>query len=198
MSASPKATVGLYGGSFDPPHLAHVFSVGYAMSALALDAVWVVPSFERPLDKAAHLPFPDRLALTQLAMAPFSAVRVLDLEARLPRPSYTLRTVEALQSEHPSTRFRLLLGSDLLGELPRWHKWSALARKTAPVILRRAGHPVSAVPEGCSVLPLELPKVSSSALRSRLAEGILPDGLIPAAAAQVIRERGLYQAPPAS
>ena len=146
--------IAVFGGSFDPPHVAHVMAVAWALGAGAIDEVWVIPAFEHPLGKVAGAPFADRYEMTRLAMADLRRVRVLDLERRLGGGSRTLRTVETILRERPRARLRLLIGSDLLREAPRWHRWErivALAPGMRDDIVAKGvpGSKVSVIPQGC-------------------------------------------------
>ncbi|MCA9648338.1 MAG: DUF2520 domain-containing protein [Myxococcales bacterium] len=166
-TASRKPVLGVFGGTFDPPHLGHAMVPAYLRLRGLADRVLVVPCADHPLGKAMA-PFAERLALTRAAMAPLGeAVEVSDLEERLVRerggPSYTLRMLEAAAEEHPGFALRLVVGTDILDELPRWHRWDEIERRFAPIVVPRAGH---APPEVCA-----LPEVSSTRIRGWLREG---------------------------
>ncbi len=115
-------TVAVYGGSFDPPHVAHVLSAAYALSVGGFDKVLVVPVFEHPFGKVLA-PFSDRLALCHTAFEGQGRVEVSGIEAELERPSYTERTLERLSHDHPDWRLRVLVGSDVLADTSAWHEF---------------------------------------------------------------------------
>lgn len=183
--------IGLLGGSFDPPHLGHLLLSVAALEAAALDAVWWLPVVDHAHRKPLR-PFDQRLRLCQAAVARHSALRVEPIEAQLPTPSYSLRTVEALQAREPDAAFDFLIGADLVPQLPTWHRWDTLRQRVRFLAFGRGGHPE---PEGADVIafPIQLPEVSSSALRAELAAGgdgapWLPQGV----AAILRREPALY------
>jgi len=179
--------IAIYGGSFDPPHLGHVLSIAWALSTGEVDAVWIVPTWKHPFNKAHGAPFEDRMAMCELAFALFRDVEVSDIERRLDGVSRTLNTLDALASKHPDARFRLLVGSDVLPTTDRWHRWDDVVRLAPPLVVGREGYPV---PEGC---PISIPNVNSTEIRSELACDRNAAGLVPMAVLEHIRSRGLYQ-----
>ena len=182
---SPR--VAIYGGSFDPPHLGHVLSVAWALSAADIDEVWVIPGWKHAFDKAHGADFAARMQMSALAFEPFRGVRVLDIERELGDVSRTLNTLEALQSRHPNTRFRLMMGADLLATTDRWHRWDDVARLAPPLVIGRDGYPA---PED---RPISIPDVSSTDVRASLDdEPAKLHGIVPTAVIEHIRANGLY------
>ena len=126
-----QATVqrlGVFGGAFDPPHLAHVALVEAAVAQLQLDQVRVLPTGQawhkpRNLSDAAH-----RLAMTRLAYAPLPQVVVDEREILRTGPSYTVDTLHELQTEYPQAQLFLLLGDDQRRALPAWHQIGEIGR----------------------------------------------------------------------
>ncbi len=176
MSAEPESrdrptTVGVFGGSFDPPHLGHALLVSLLRARGDLDRVVVAPVYDHPLAKGTKTPFAKRLAWTRAAMRMHGDfVEVTDLERSLAeadprRPSYSLRLLEAVAQQHPGATVRLIIGSDIVrrGETQRWHKWEELEARFPPLVVPRAGYADGA---DCA-----LPEVSSSDVRDALARG---------------------------
>ena len=178
--------VAVYGGSFDPPHLGHVLSVAWALSAAPIDEVWIVPTWEHAFGKAHRASFDERMTLCRLAFAPFRNVEFLDIERRLGGVSRTLDTLEALRAEHPGTELRLLVGADVLTTTDRWYRWDEVARLAPPLVVGREGYPA---PKGC---PISIPDVSSTAVRSALDRQGDLSGMVPASVIDHIRAHGLY------
>ena len=178
--------VAVYGGSFDPPHLGHALSVAWALSAADIDEVWVVPTWKHAFGKTHGASFEERLAMCELAFAPFRGVTLLDIERELGGVSRTLDTLETLQGRHPDARFRLLVGADVLPTVDRWHRWDAIVRIAPPLVVGRDGYPA---PEGC---PISIPNVSSTDVRAALDGSGDLRGLVPSAVIAHIEERGLY------
>jgi nicotinate-nucleotide adenylyltransferase len=179
-----------YGGSFDPPHVSHVLCAAYVLSTELVDELWVMPAFDHPLGKRFHAPYEDRLAMAELAFADLRRVRVSRLESELDGgPSRTLTTVEALKERHPDTRFRLVIGADILDETHLWHRFDRIAELAPPLVVGRMGFPI---PDGVEIA---LPEVSSTEIRTRLAEGRTVSGLVPAAVRNYIGDHDLYRSP---
>lgn len=180
--------VAIYGGSFDPPHLGHVLSVAWALSAAPLDEAWIIPTWNHAFDKEHGASFEDRLALCELGFRKFHDVRVLDIERQLGGVSKTLHTLEALRAEHPDALFRLLIGADVLPTTDRWHRWESVVELAPPLIIGRDGY---AVPEGC---PISIPNINSTEIRAILTQAGDVSGLVPTAVIDYIGMRDLYRA----
>ncbi|WP_228763412.1 nicotinate (nicotinamide) nucleotide adenylyltransferase [Limnohabitans sp. 2KL-27] len=120
--------LGVFGGAFDPPHLAHVALVEAAMAQLQLDLVRVLPTGQawhkpRKLSDAVH-----RLAMTRLAFAHVPQAVVDEREILRAGPSYTVDTLHELQHEHPHAQLYLLIGDDQRRSLPSWHQIGEIGR----------------------------------------------------------------------
>lgn len=178
--------IAVYGGSFDPPHLAHTLACTYVLSAHAVDRVLVVPVAEHPFEKRLA-PFAHRLRMCELAMRDLLRTEVLGVENELARPSLTVRTLEHLQACYPSARLRLVIGSDLVAEAPSWHKFERIQEIAPPLVVPRAGHSDSAA---------ALPAISSTEVRERLRAGHSTTGLLSPTIAAYALEHGLYPAEP--
>jgi len=189
---SGEPTVVVYGGSFNPPHVAHVLAVAYVLSTLELHRVLVVPVYDHVFDKDLA-PFEQRISLCQAAFGWLPQVLVSDVEAHLPAPSYTLQTLEALAREHPDWKLRLLIGSDVLHEKHKWQRFDRIEAIAPPVVIGRQGHPHPDAPF------CPLPEISSTHVRSLLRSPSSPardaelERLVPSRVLGIIEERGLYR-----
>jgi len=180
----PRKRIGLFGGSFDPPHVAHQLVCTLALSVGGMDEVWLVPCFRHAFDKDLA-PFSDRLAMCGLTAEPFgSRVGVCDVERSLGGVSRTVVTLEKLRSLHPDHDFVLVVGADILDETSRWHAWDRIQALADLYVVGRS--PVSGT-DG-----VVLPDVSSTDIRARLRLGRNVAGLVPASVASYIQSRGLY------
>jgi nicotinate-nucleotide adenylyltransferase len=190
-----RVAVALFGGSFNPPHIGHVLAVTYALSVGLVDRVLVVPVFEHALGKRLA-PFRHRLELCRRAFGWLPRVEVSSIEERLGAPSRTLHTILALEAEHPDWALRLLVGSDITGEIEKWHAFEEIERRAPPLILQRAG--ARADSNARSLLP----EVSSTEVRALLGR-TLPGGpvdpelgaLLPRTVLDYAVEQRLYKAP---
>lgn len=177
-------SVAVFGGSFDPPHVGHVLAAAWVRSTSEVDEVIVVPALEHPFGKPLA-PFAHRRRMAELAFAPLTRVSVSDIEARLGGASYTVRTLEALRRAHPGVELRMMIGSDLVEQVPRWREGHRIAELAPLLVVGRGGHD-----DGRE---LAMPEVSSTEVRARLAEGRSVDGLVPRAVAEYIARFGLYR-----
>ncbi|WP_437592612.1 nicotinate (nicotinamide) nucleotide adenylyltransferase [Sorangium sp. So ce1000] len=180
---APEARrVAIFGGSFNPPHVAHVLAATYALSVAPIDEVLVVPVYRHPFSKEL-VPFEHRLAMCHLALGWLPRVSVSPVERDLGGESLTLRTLEHLAAAHPDWAMRLLVGADVLPDLPRWHRFDRIEQLAPPIVLGRSGVVASAAErlEAGAADPrshlrpadVQLPRISSSDIRRAFADGDL-------------------------
>jgi len=114
--------IGVFGGTFDPPHVGHLALAEWAREALRLDRVIFMPAARPPHKRRRRVtPADDRVAMTRLAVRGNRHFRVSTLEVRRTGPSYTVDTLRALRKAHPRASFWLLIGEDSLAEFHTWH-----------------------------------------------------------------------------
>jgi nicotinate-nucleotide adenylyltransferase len=156
--------VGIYGGSFDPPHVGHALVCGWVLWTGLVDRVLLVPTFLHAFEKQLR-PFEERLRLCAvLAGEVDPRVGVEPIERDLPTPSFTLRTLRALAARRPADALRLVVGADVLLQADHWHRWEDVQREFAPIVVGREGYPPV---EGAPTFP----GISSTEVRRRLAAG---------------------------
>jgi nicotinate-nucleotide adenylyltransferase len=179
--------VALIGGSFNPPHVGHLMAALYVRATLAVDQVWLVPSFHHPFGKALAA-FDDRVAMCEVMARDCGPwLSVSRAEAQVGGEGRTIDLLEWLIPRHPDSRFRWVIGSDILADLPKWKAWHRIQALVQVTVLHRAGYPS---PEA---LGPPMAEVSSTEIRRLFDEGKEPVGLVPAAVLTLIRERGLYR-----
>jgi len=190
-SAAVTSRVAIFGGSFNPPHVAHALACAWVLSVEDVDRVVVIPTFRHPFAKSLA-PFEDRLAMCELAMAWIPGVEVSNVEAELGGESRTLHTLEYLANSHPDWQLRLVIGSDILGEAHRWYGFDAIAALAPPIVLGRAGV------DGANAPAPLLPEISSTQIRALIAseswEALHP--LVPKRVLEYARAHGLYGSKP--
>lgn len=192
------ARIGLFGGTFDPPHVGHLVTAVNVRHALSLDTV-VLMVANRPWQKEgsrAITPARDRLAMVEAAVADVPGLEAGRLEIDLGGPSYTADTLAALSTQHPGARLFTIVGDDAAAGFETWERYSEVAERSELVVVDRPGTPVE-LPERFDWIRVEVPhlEVSSSDLRARAADGRPLDFLVTEPVLQVIRRLGLYGAP---
>jgi len=186
--ADLRPEIALLGGSFNPPHVAHVMAAWWALATQGVREVWLVPTYRHAFGKALA-PFEDRVEMCRRAVLAIRGAHVCTAEAELagdPLCGRTARTLEHLRQKHPEYRFALVIGADILGETASWYRWDLVQSLARVVVVGRQGVAGGEGPP--------LPKVSSTEIRARLARGEPVDGLVPARVLEYVRERGLYRA----
>ena len=197
--------IGLFGGTFDPPHVGHLALAEWARDALRLDRVLLVPAGRPPHKGRARLSsVTHRVAMTRLAARDNRAFTVSTLETRRDGPSFTVDTLRALRRREPRARIFLLIGADSLEEFPGWHdprgilSLATLAVADRPGVRAGARRPARAadgLPRGARVAWLRNPglDLSSSAIRARVRAGRTVRYLVPDAVARYIARHRLYR-----
>lgn len=197
--------VGLLGGTFDPPHNAHLALARAARDHFALDLVLFIPAGQ-PWRKTREISAADhRLAMLRLAIAGDDSFGVCDLELRRPGPTYTADTVDQLAGERLDDVFWFIVGADALADLPNWHEPARIVRHAIIAAAAREGadldRAIAAVPDFKDrIEPFPMPSIdiSSTAIRARVAAGrplATPsgEGLVPPAVAAYIAQHALYR-----
>ncbi|MET0282878.1 MAG: nicotinate-nicotinamide nucleotide adenylyltransferase [Polyangiales bacterium] len=178
-----KPELAVFGGSFDPPHVGHVFLAAYALSIAGVERVVAAPTFEHAFGKPLSA-FEHRMEMCRRAFAALPAVEVSPIERELGGTSRTLRLLTELQRRHPGHQLRLLIGSDILAESARWQGFDAIRALAPPIVVSRGGHG----DEGGPIFP----QVSSSELRATLRRGEYDAQVLPHAVLAYIRAHQLY------
>ncbi len=181
--------IALYGGSFNPPHIAHQFAILYALAAASpsFDRVWILPTWKHPFDKQLA-PYEDRVTMCLAMAKPFGGrVEVSRLEEELGGESYTYNTVTTLGERYRKSTFAMVIGADLLAERERWHRWPELKELIDFFVVGRAG-----ATDKFEDRP-ELPGISSTELRARLARGEDCSRWMDARVLAHVQARGLYR-----
>lgn len=215
------ALLGIFGGTFDPPHIGHLRLAIEAREALGLHEIRVIPAGSPPLRGAPQSNATDRLAMARLAFSSVAGAVVDEGEvadtAGVTRPSYTVDTLARLRAaEGPTRPMVLLLGADAFSRLESWHRWRELFTLAHVGVATRPGHDIAVAPgsalgaelaarrndpaaltgksAGC-VVPFSITAldVSATLVRDRLARGLDVAHLVPAAVLDYIGSHRLYQ-----
>jgi len=189
------ARLGVFGGTFDPPHLGHLVAASDAALALKLDRVLWIPAAVHPFKLGAVAAPPEaRLEMVRAAVAGDERFEACDLELRRAGPSYTVATLRELHARHPGAELFFLTGADNLRELPQWREPDEVVRLARLVVVSRGGE---GVPAGLAYPAMAVPvtrvDVSSTEVRRRIGAGQTVRYLVPQAVREVIARLGLYQ-----
>ncbi len=189
--------IGLFGGSFDPPHNAHVALARQALDALRLDELRWVPAGNPWQKERGITAAPHREAMVRLAMGDEPRFTLERCELERAGPSYTLDTVRELQAAEPGGQWFLLIGQDQYAGLHTWHDWRELLGRVTLAVANRPGVARPPSPEvrafAHQVVPLPMMEVASTDIRARIAAGQDIAGLVPAGVAGYIERHRLYR-----
>jgi nicotinate-nucleotide adenylyltransferase len=198
------ARIGILGGSFNPPHLAHLVCASEAAAQLGLDRVLLTPVAAPPHKDAERDPGPqERLELCRLAIEGDERLGVCDLEVLRGGPSYTVDTLRELHARTPEDDLTFIVGGDIALGLPSWHEPEAVLGLARLAVAERSGagrEDVSALMSqhfGTAADPVffDMPRldISSSLIRRRVAQGLPIRYLVPHSVAEHIARGRLYR-----
>jgi nicotinate-nucleotide adenylyltransferase len=198
--SGPSERIGVFGGTFDPPHCGHVAVARECVRALDLDRLLVVVANDPWMKEGSgRSPAEDRFAMVTRAMAGLERVTASRLEIDRGGPSYTIDTVEELYAPArghgaPAPHVFVVVGADLVPQLESWHRAGDMRRLVTLVVVGRPGSPVPDLPPGwvATRLDIEEMAVSSSEVRALLVADSPVGGLVPDAVIRYIGERSLY------
>jgi nicotinate-nucleotide adenylyltransferase len=191
--------VGIFGGSFNPPHLAHLVVAESVRDQFRLDEVLWIPNGRPPhktLDQELVAPA-HRLAMTRLATSDNPAFRVSDIEMRDAGTGYTVDTLRLLEASYPETHFELILGGDSLADFSGWHRPGEILDRVPLIVYHRRGFDgiAEAMPSVARIRFVDAPllDVSGTRVRERLRQGRSVRYLVPESVRAYIEAEHLYR-----
>lgn len=198
------ARLGILGGTFNPPHIAHLVCAQEALVALELDTVALMPTGSPPHKRIEHDPGTrHRLALCERAVRGNDRLRILRLDAERTGPSFTVDTLRALHAREPEHELTFIVGGDMALSFPEWREPEAVLELARLGVAEREGVRRADIVERLSGLRgatervqfFDMPRldVSSSQLRWRVASGRPLRYLVPEGVAEYIAGEGLYR-----
>ncbi len=197
--------IGIFGGTFDPPHLGHLILASEARAQLKLDRVlWVLTSVPPHKLGQAITPLEDRFAMLKLAIADEPAFKVSRVDIDRPGPYYSADTVKVLAKQNPGAAMIFLIGGDSLHDLTTWHEPAQLVAACDEIgVMRRPGarldlasleNKIPGLTEKIRFVDAPLLEIASHEIRKRAAEGQPFRYYVPMAVYEYILDKGLYGA----
>ncbi len=194
VTSGPR--IGVFGGTFDPPHVGHLVTAVNVRHALDLDRLLLVVANEpwQKVGARAISPAADRLAMVEAAVRGVAGLEASDLEIRRGGPSYSADTLDELRASTPGADLFLVLGTDAAAGLPTWERADEVVDAATLVVVDRPGDRPD-LPAGYAWRRVEVPRleVSSTDLRRRIVDGRPLDYLLAPAVISLVRQRHLYR-----
>jgi nicotinate-nucleotide adenylyltransferase len=210
-------SVGILGGTFNPPHLGHLATACHARDELGLELVLLMPSHTPPHKPTADPGGEHRLRMCRLLVKDVGRLAACPLEIERRGPSYTVDTLKVIRASHPDAELTFIVGADTASTLPAWREPAKLLELADLAVAARAGTARREVLDAVAPLTrararagsrpgrepvaagrvrfLEAPviEISSSMARERVARGEPIDDLVGPAVARYVTEHGLYR-----
>lgn len=185
--------LGIFGGSFDPPHVGHLLVVADAFEALSLDRLVFVPAAVQPLKAAQAAAAPqNRITMVRLLVGDDPRFSVDPIEIEREGLSYTVDTLAAFAERYPEAQRFFLVGTDVLASFRQWREPEQVLRLATLAVMQRHGES-GPVPDGAVRVETRRVDVSSSEIRERVQTGRAIRGFVPEAVAAYIAEQRLYR-----
>jgi nicotinate-nucleotide adenylyltransferase len=189
--------IGLLFGSFNPIHVGHLVLANFAMEYVPFEQIWFVVSPQNPFkDREAMAPARARLEMVAMAIKEEPRFKICDIEFSLPTPSYTINTLQKLKESSPDHQFSMIIGSDNLLHIHRWHDSQRLLKEHPIVVYPRPGFPIEEVDimQNSTIRILNAPvlEISSTLIRKGISEGKQLRFLVPSGIYDYIRSNRLY------
>lgn len=192
--------IGIFGGSFDPIHTGHAIIAQHIISCGVVDRLWFMVSPVNPLkaDKERHVTDTDRLRMVEMVSRPMEGVETSAFEFTMPKPSYTIDTLNALQVKFPDDEFYLVIGADNWELFGKWRNSEEILEKYHVIIYPRLGYEV-VIPDDLkdrvSLVDAPIIELSSTEIREQLADGQSVRYYVPDEVLGYIERHNLYLKP---
>ena len=187
--------VGLYFGSFNPVHIAHLIIANHILNETDIQKIWFIVSPQNPFkEESSLLNEYHRLHLVRIATENDTRIKVSDIEFKLPKPSYTTATLAYLADKYPEHEFCIIMGSDSFQNLCKWKNYEVMVKNYPIYVYRRPGFEVkNNIKADLHILDAPLLQLSSTQLRKYLKEGKSVRYMIPDKVLEEIEKGGYYK-----
>lgn len=190
--------IGIFGGSFDPIHIGHAIIAQHIIGSGAVDRLWFMVSPVNPLkaDKKRQVADTDRLRMVEMVSRPMEGVETSAFEFTMPKPSYTIDTLNALQAKFPNDEFYLVTGGDNWQIFDKWRNSEEILAKYHLLIYPRLGYEVNIPDElkdRVTLVDAPIIEISSTQVRERLSQGLSVRYYVPDEVLGYIERKQLYR-----
>jgi nicotinate-nucleotide adenylyltransferase len=190
-----RKKIALFGGSFNPPHIAHQMIIFYLRYYKQFNTVHLIPTYKHPFDKSLE-PFNSRFHMCEMLRVPFRYDVVVDpIEKELVESGkskgHTIDTIKELTKTYHYIDFTLVIGADILHEIDKWKDFDGIKKLVKVMALTRKGYRRKKI-KGISFEVFDKPEISSSEIRARIAAGKSVEGLVYPPILEYIRKYSLY------
>ncbi|AST92652.1 nicotinic acid mononucleotide adenylyltransferase [Sutcliffiella cohnii] len=192
MKGGKGLKIGIFGGTFDPPHIGHLIIANEVKHRLSLDEIWFMPNRIPPHKQRDSITSTElRIQMIETAINHNQHFRLETIELDREGPSYSYDTIVLLLKKHPDKQFNFIIGADMVEYLPHWYKIDELINKVQFVGVKRPGYQLETP---YPVLEVETPlfDVSSTNVRERVKEGKPIQYFVPQEVEHIIEENRLY------
>ncbi|MBF0546752.1 MAG: nicotinate (nicotinamide) nucleotide adenylyltransferase [Candidatus Riflebacteria bacterium] len=187
--------IGLFGGSFNPPHKQHIKIAQKSLESGLIDEVWFIPVF-LPVHKSDTelISFSDRCEMLKASIQGKKGLKLSEVERELDGPSFTIRTIRHLKKQNPFHDYFLIIGSDSLNDLKNWKSSAEIIAEAGLIVASRPGYTVPSVlpSKKTFLINIDEDPVSSTEFRKKLKLKNDPFRFVPPGAAAIIAEKNLY------
>ena len=180
-SVNDDKSIIYYGGSFNPPHIAHIMMVSVLRAYFPKARIWIAPTYQHAFQKSL-MPFDLRVEMLQKTVGDVENVEISTIERDLhDSTSYTIDVVRSIHAQNPEAKIWIVVGSDIVPTLPQWREYDEIQKLAQFLIFPRAGY------DNAMALKIPmLPEVSSSEIREKIKAGESVCGLVPAAVYELL------------
>ncbi|MBO8172928.1 MAG: nicotinate-nucleotide adenylyltransferase [Bacillaceae bacterium] len=189
--------IGIFGGTFDPVHTAHLIMAEHVLDSEELDRIWLMPAAVPPHKQGEEITDGrHRFRMLQLAVQDHPQLEVSSYELDKKGVSYTYETIRELKQHYPDHQFQFIIGADMVEYLPNWHRINELLSMVQFIAVARKGYRLDQPFTEHRVKKVDVPEVdiSSSMIRERVRDGRSIRYLVPESVRAYIKEQGLYGA----